>query len=289
MEDDTRGAEESLASRRRRRRRSLNHTRQLQLKILSGSSEHGSSDLCFSSRKNTHLHHYILYQEKVFVDVQRAAKLALCLQPQIKTTFGWSFLRKAKPSITHSEAGRRASATGRGEVAAPFVTSKSASSPKTLLGRETRDRRCRKHSANRRHRWGKKASNAGSHLEIVAIPPDVSLQLSGSVFSPEPSPPPFIYHPSVRREPQLVGCAPARLCLVNSTSDIHQTAEGCHSTEIDSPFVSFFVIFFFCVCFSPPSLFSLLSHPFPNNKAPLYQKKIKKNPAVGAPWCRSYI
>lgn len=124
----------------------------------------------------------------------------------------------------------------------------------------------------------KKASNAGSHLEIVAIPPDVSLQLSGCVFSPEPPPPPpFIYHPSVRREPQLVGCAPARLCLVNSTSDIHQTAEGCHSTEIDSPFVSFFVIFFFlCVFFSPVPLLPPPPHPFPNNKAPLYQKKRKK-------------
>lgn len=50
-----------------------------------------------------------------------------------------------------------------------------------------------------------------------------------------------------------------RLCLVNSTSDIHETAEGCRSTEID-----------FCFCFfwslRPPP-------PFSNNKAPLYQNR----------------
>lgn len=153
------------------------------------------------------------------------------------------------------------------------------------MGRETRDRRCRKHSANRRHRWEKKASNAGSHLEIVAIPPDVSLQLSGSVFSPEPPPPPFIYHPSVRREPQLVGCAPARLCLVNSTSDIHQTAEGCHSTEIDSPFVSFLVFFFLLLCvFLPrPSPPSSPTH-FRTTKHLCIKKKKKKITLMSEPY-----
>lgn len=142
------------------------------------------------------------------------------------------------------------------------------------FGGEARDQRGRQCSANRRHSRNK-ASNARSHWERVAILPHVSLQLSGSVFSPE-SPPPFIYHPSVRREPQLVGCAPARLCLVNSTSDIQQTAEGCHSTEIDSRFVSFFIFFVSPIPLLPPPS-SLLPHPFPNNKAPLYQNKTKQN------------
>lgn len=39
-----------------------------------------------------------------------------------------------------------------------------------------------------------------------------------------------------------------RLCLVNSTSDIHETAEGCRSTEIDFCFCFFL---FFSVFFSP--------------------------------------
>lgn len=40
-----------------------------------------------------------------------------------------------------------------------------------------------------------------------------------------------------------------RLCLVNSTSDIHETAEGCRSTEIEFRVVVFFL-------HPPPSFFS---------------------------------
>lgn len=36
-----------------------------------------------------------------------------------------------------------------------------------------------------------------------------------------------------------------RLCLVNSTSDIYETAEGCRSTEIDFLFLFFGLFFFF--------------------------------------------
>lgn len=105
-----------------------------------------------------------------------------------------------------------------------------------------------------------------SNLEIVNILPNVLLHLSRSTFSFELLS--FIYHPSVRRAAACRQCS-HRLCLVNSTSDIHETTEGCRSTEIDLRVGGFFV------CPPPPFLQTT--------------KQLGIKTAICAPWSWSHI
>lgn len=116
-----------------------------------------------------------------------------------------------------------------------------------------------KHMAKKEGKW----QTPDCHLEIVDI--FQTSQLRRSQFSFELLP---FYFSSICQE-RVAACQQCthRLCLVNSTSDIHKTAEGSRSTEID------FLFLFFCSFF--PRF--------------LTTKHLCIKTAMGAPWSRSHI
>lgn len=128
---------------------------------------------------------------------------------------------------------------------------------------QNRDQRYNKHMANRYYRKNKVTKPRLSFRNSGHVAKHLTPAYWECVFFWAVA----VYFSSICQE-RVAACRRCthRLCLVNSTSDIHETAEGCRSTEID-----------FCFCFL---VF------FPRF---LTTKHLCIKTAKGVPWSRSHI